>query len=98
MTPKRDKRVFGETGYIWKLGVLGICGQVCSDRFTLKTYVNKALAMEHEQWTDMLSEQCELTTICEQVRQALKKQLALPGKNVLVRMIEETVGVDVKNA
>lgn len=42
-----------------------------------------------------LSEQCELkmTIICEQVRQELKKQIALPGKSVLVRMMEETFDV-----
>lgn len=56
---------------------------------------NSAAEVSHQlQW---MSDQCELhmTLICEQVRQELKKQIALPGKSVLVRMIEETFDVTV---
>lgn len=45
--------------------------------------------------TIQLSPQCEfkMTLICEQVRQELKKQVGIPGRTILEKMIEETFEV-----
>lgn len=58
----------------------------------------KAGGSQGVQLTIQLSEKCTLaiTVICEQVRQELKKQVGLPGKSVLVSMIEQTLEVDVE--